>query len=203
MEVSLAGRARRRKGSPESIPTGERRAGGLLGMSSRSVVLVGPMGSGKSTVGRALAARLGLDHVDTDDLVVAAAGCPITEIFARDGERRFRELETEALISALTTPSVVSTGGGIVVDDLNRTHLRTADAFVVWLDGSLDALAARVGSGRGRPLLEGDVRGALKEKIAERGPGYLEVADVRVDTTHMRHVDCVDAIVVAMEGATA
>ena len=64
-------------------------------------------------------------------------------------------------------------------------------------------LTKRVGSGRGRPLLEGDVRAALQEKIAERGPGYLEVADLRVDTTEMRHADCVDAIVAALEGVTA
>lgn len=185
------------------IPTGEWHAGTLLDMISRPVVLVGPMGSGKSTVGRALAARLGVEHVDTDAMVVESAGRPISEIFEHEGEMRFREFETEALVSVLATPLVVSTGGGIVVDDHNRAILHSSDAFVVWLDGSLDALAARVGSGRGRPLLQGDVRSALREKIAERSPGYREVADVRVDTTHMRHGDCVDAIVAAMEGVTA
>lgn len=161
------------------------------------------MGSGKSTVGRALARRLGARHVDTDQLVVEAAGCSIPEIFEREGEARFRELESEALASALTPASVVSTGGGIVVTDANRTRLRADDCFVVWLDGSIDALTARVGSGRGRPLLQDDVRASLQEKIAERSPGYLDVADVRVDTTQMRHADCVDAIVAAMEGVRA
>ncbi|MEZ5244729.1 MAG: shikimate kinase [Acidimicrobiales bacterium] len=172
-------------------------------MSSRAIVLVGPMGSGKSTVGRALARRLEMSHVDTDELVVEAAGAPIDEIFEHDGEERFRELETEALGEALASPAVVSTGGGIVVTAANRELLRNVDAFVVWLDGSIDALTARVGSGRGRPLLQGDVRAALRDKIDERNPGYLEVADLRVDTTSMRHVDCVDAIVAAMEGAPA
>jgi shikimate kinase len=172
-------------------------------MSSRSVVLVGPMGSGKSTVGRALARRLETTHVDTDDLVVQAAGMSIEEIFERDGEEHFRTLETAALAGALASPAVVSTGGGIVVTPANRTLLHSADAFVVWLDGSIDALTARVGSGRGRPLLQGDVRAALRAKIDERNPGYLEVADLRVDTTAMRHVDCVDAIVAAMEGVSA
>lgn len=172
-------------------------------MSSRTVVLVGPMGSGKSTVGRALAQRLGMVHVDTDDLVTEAADASIEEVFARDGESRFRALETAALTEALATPAVVSTGGGIVVAPANRTLLQDSEAFVVWLDGSIDALTARVGSGRGRPLLQGDVRAALREKIVERAPGYLEVADLRVDTTAMRQVDCVDAIVAAMEEVSA
>ena len=185
------------------IPVGEWRTGSLLVVPSRSVVLVGPMGSGKSSVGRALAARLGTRHVDTDALVVDSAGCRIPEIFEREGEARFRELESVALVDALATPSVVSTGGGIVVSERNRSLLNTADAFVVWLDGSIDVLVARVGSGRGRPLLQGDVRASLQERIAERAPGYLEVADLRVDTTQMRHADCVDAIVAAMEGVSA
>jgi shikimate kinase len=161
------------------------------------------MGSGKSTVGRALASRIGVAHVDTDDLVSKEAGCSIPEIFDRDGEDRFRELESAALARALSARSVVSTGGGIVVSESNRTRLQDSDAFVVWLDGSIDALTQRVGSGRGRPLLQGDVRSTLQEKIVERAPGYLEVADLRVDTTQMRHVDCVDAIVAAMEGVSA
>ncbi len=161
------------------------------------------MGSGKSTVGRALASRIGVAHVDTDDLVSKEAGCSIPEIFDRDGEDRFRELESAALARALSARSVVSTGGGIVVSGSNRTRLQDSDAFVVWLDGSIDALTQRVGSGRGRPLLQGDVRSTLQEKIVERAPGYLEVADLRVDTTQMRHVDCVDAIVAAMEGVSA
>lgn len=161
------------------------------------------MGSGKSTVGRALAHRLGVDHVDTDEMITVRAGCSIPEIFDRHGEARFRELETDALAEALGSSAVVSTGGGVVVAEPNRTRLREADAFVVWLDGSIDVLVARVGSGQGRPLLGGDVRRSLQEKIAERNPGYLEVADLRVDTTEMSHADCVDAIVAALEGVSA
>ncbi len=161
------------------------------------------MGSGKSTVGRALARRLGVGHVDTDVLVAQAAGRTIPEIFETDGEDRFRALETEALESALESPAVISTGGGIVVTDANRALLQSSPAFVVWLDGSIDALAKRVGSGRNRPLLVGDVRTALADKVAERRPGYLAVAALRVDTTEMRHADCVDAIVAAMKEVPA
>lgn len=171
-------------------------------MSQRSVVLVGPMGSGKSTVGRALGLRLGMPHIDTDSTVESLASASIPQIFERDGEDAFRALETEALQRCLDgSPAVISTGGGIVVTAANRDLLRTCAALVVWLDGSIDALAKRVGSGRGRPLLAGgDVRTTLAEKIAERAPGYLDVADVRVDTSEMRHQDCVDAIVAALDG---
>ena len=170
-------------------------------MSQRSVVLVGPMGAGKSTVGRALAIELGMSHVDTDDTVELLASSTIPRIFERDGEAAFRVHETEALELSLGGPAaVISTGGGIVTTDVNRSMLQESDALIVWLDGSIDALARRVGSGRGRPLLEGDVREALATKMAERAPGYLEVADLRVDTSQMRHKDCVDAIVAALEG---
>lgn len=192
-----------RQGHSKPIPVGRWGAGSLCAVESRSIVLVGPMGSGKSTVGRALARRLRISHLDTDSMVVESSGCAIPEIFERDGEERFRELETAALNAALVSRSIVSTGGGIVVNEANRTRLQAKDTFVVWLDGSIDALVERVGSGRGRPMLGGDVRASLRQKITERSPGYLEVADVRVDTTQMRHTDCVDAIVAAVEGVSA
>lgn len=173
-------------------------------MSPRGVVLVGPMGSGKSSVGRALAARLGLAHVDTDDMVTHRAGRSIPDIFDTDGEAAFRDLESVALRDALAgSPLVVSTGGGVVTNESNRVLLIDAPALVVWLDGTLDALARRVGTGRGRPLLGDDVRATLREKVRERSPGYLEVADLRIDTSEMRHEDCVAAIVAALEGVSA
>ncbi|MEM7143418.1 MAG: shikimate kinase [Actinomycetota bacterium] len=172
-------------------------------MNTRSIVLVGPMGSGKSSVGRALARRLRMRHIDTDDLVERRARRSIEEIFASDGEGTFRALETEELRDALDATAVISTGGGIVVTPENRRLLIDAHAFVVWLDGSIDALLARVGSGAGRPLLGDDVRVSLQRKVDDRAPGYLEVADLRIDTSEMRHADCVDAILAALEGVTA
>lgn len=166
----------------------------------RHVVLVGPMGSGKSAVGRALARRLRRDHVDIDDLVVAGAGRAIAEIFDRDGEPTFRALESEALGAALDGPAVViSTGGGIVLADDNRHLLTAGHTTVVWLDATVEALLDRVGDGRDRPLLRGNVRDRLAATVATREPLYAEVADLRVDTTRLSCTDVVDEIVAALE----
>lgn len=142
-------------------------------------------------------------HIDTDDLVERRTGRTIAEIFDTDGEAAFRALETAELRRALGATAVVSTGGGIVVSDENRRLLRASPALVVWLDGSIDSLVQRVGSGQGRPLLGDDVRAALQEKVAARADGYLEVADLRLDTSEMRRADCVDAIVAAMDAVSA
>jgi len=142
------------------------------------------MGSGKSTVGRELAKRLGLHHRDTDAAIVHRSGRSISEIFADSGEAEFRRLESRILAEVLAGPvTVVSTGGGIVMEESNR-GLLTAP-FVVWLDAGVDALEKRVRGGRGRPLLDGDVRSNLEAKVAERNPHYREVADLRVDTSAM------------------
>ena len=169
-------------------------------MASRLVVLVGPMGSGKSTVGRALAHRMGIGHIDTDDIVVDRLGRPIEEVFATDGEATFREAESAALSAALDgIDAVVSTGGGIVMAPDNRRALETSTAFVVWLDASVATLMRRVGDGAGRPVLTGDVRGALTATVEDRKPRYREVADLRIDTSNLSHSECVDEIVAALQ----
>ena len=162
-----------------------------------SVVLVGPMGSGKSTVGRALADRLGLSHTDTDEIVVEASGRTIPEIFKSEGEAGFRALEHEALCRALAGGTgVISTGGGMVTSEDNRLTLGQCKALVVWLDAPIEVLMDRLGDGAGRPLLAGDdVEGALRIKIAERADAYDQVADFRLDTSDLSPEDCVDFIV--------
>lgn len=168
------------------------------------VVLVGMMGAGKTSVGQALAETLGWPFTDTDDDIVALAGCTIPELFVREGEAGFRRLESQVLARALECPGprVVAVGGGAVVDPANRALLADR-AVVVWLRAGLATLAGRVGAGEGRPML-GDIAGAagagasagspsaavempaqahraLERLLDERAPLYEETARVVVD----------------------
>jgi shikimate kinase len=151
--------------------------------SEQHLVLVGLMGAGKSTVGRACAARLGRDFVDTDDVVVRLAGMTIDELFASEGEPGFRARERTVVadVSASPTPLVIGCGGGTVLDPANRKVLGER-GFVVWLQASVDVLATRVGTGDDRPLLRGDPRAALARLLALREPAYNAVADAKVVT---------------------
>lgn len=142
------------------------------------IVLVGFMGAGKTTVGRALAAWLGRTFVDTDELIAAAAGRSIADIFAEDGEPFFRRLEAEAIIEVLTgAPAVVSLGGGAVGTRAVREAL--AGHRVVFLDVGYDEALARVGADSGRPVL---ARPDLPELYAARQQLYREVASVTVSS---------------------
>jgi shikimate kinase len=166
--------------------------------------LVGMMGSGKSTIGRRCAAKLGRPFVDTDDLVVTLAGMPVAEIFATRGEAAFRAFEKQAVgdITASPEPHVVATGGGAVLDPDNRRRLRDA-GVVVWLRASVDALSRRVGDGARRPLLAGDPRAALTRLETTRAAAYEAVAHLQVDTTD-RDIDAVvNAVLDAFAEATS
>jgi shikimate kinase len=147
----------------------------------RHLVLVGLSGSGKSTVGRLLAERLGLDFVDTDELIVLWEGRSIPEIFEQQGEEAFRALERRAIASAVDgPPAVIATGGGAPIDERNRAALWEGNA-VVWLDAPVAALAARVKVAGGRPLLAGGAEARLAQLRAAREPVYA-LAHVRVLT---------------------
>jgi shikimate kinase len=162
----------------------------------RHLALVGLMGAGKTSVGRRCAERLGRGFVDTDEMVEATTGANVAEIFERDGEPRFRELERRAVADACASPSplVIACGGGVVTDATNRAELR-AHAFVVWLRASPAVLGARVGAGEGRPLLTSDGPGTLERLARVREPSYEAVADAIVDTDD-RDLDWVAAAVV-------
>lgn len=145
------------------------------------VVLVGPMGAGKTTVGELLAARWGVQVRDTDADIVAAQGKEISEIFVDDGEAAFRALEREAVARALAEhDGVLSLGGGAVLDPGTRDLL--AEHTVVFLSVGLTDAVKRVGLGTSRPLLMGNVRGRIKALLDERTPVYESVATFTVDT---------------------
>lgn len=145
-----------------------------------SIVLVGAPGSGKTTVGRLLAAKLGREFIDVDRRIEQVIGKPIAEIFADDGEAHFRELEESATLELIQTEDVVSLGGGAVLSPRVRAALAHHD--VVWLEVSISKATRRVGMNKARPLLLGNVRGRLIELLRERTPLYEEVATSRIDT---------------------
>lgn len=151
---------------------------------ARHIVLVGPMGSGKSTLGRGLATRLGLAFVDVDARIVAAAGCDIPTLFATEGEPGFRQRETRALAEALAgDAAVIATGGGAVLADANRSTMRDAGRVVyLWVDAATQL--ARLAGDTGRPLLATPDRAQrLADLQAIREPLYREVAHLIFDTS--------------------
>ncbi len=162
----------------------------------RHLVLVGLMGSGKSTVARVLSDRLGRRLVDTDSVIEARLGRSVREIFATDGEPAFRDLEAAVLIEALDhpEPSVIAAAGGVVLRADNRLALREAHARVVWLSADPSVLLERVRSGGHRPALDDDAAGTLRRMFETREPLYREVADLIVSIEGRSVNDVVEAI---------
>jgi len=143
------------------------------------IVLVGAPGSGKSTVGALLAARLGVPFRDVDAVIVERIGKSITEIFD-DGEAAFRALEEQLTAELLPLPGVLSLGGGAVLSATTRAALR--DHRVIWLRVGLAQSVKRVGLDTARPLLLGNVRGTLRKLLDERAGLYREVSTQAIDT---------------------
>ena len=156
--------------------------------------LVGMMGSGKSTIGRDLAQRLGVTFHDTDDLVGQRAGMSIAELFETIGVVAFRDLERQAVESVSTATGVIATGGGVVLDeDLRRLMAETG--LVVHLAAPAEVLASRVGTGQGRPLIaEGDTAERLRAIAETRASLYHSVADIVIETAGMAPSDVVDEL---------
>jgi shikimate kinase len=173
----------------------------------RSIVLVGLMGAGKSSIGRRLGAGLGCPFVDADREIEKAAGCTIEEIFERHGEAAFRDGERRVIARLLHDPrQVLATGGGAFMDPRTRAAIRE-QAISVWLRADLDLLVRRTGRRNNRPLLKGkDRRAILQDLIDERYPVYAE-ADVAVDiddsppdVTTNRVRAAIEAFMLAQEG---
>lgn len=148
----------------------------------KTIVLVGLMGAGKSSVGRRVAGRLGLPFHDADHEIEAAAGCSISDLFARYGEPAFRAGERRVMCRLLSGPrAVIATGGGAFIDPETRA-LIAEKAISVWLRADLDLLTKRVMGRDHRPLLkEGDPRAILSGLMEKRNPIYAE-ADLAVDS---------------------
>jgi shikimate kinase len=160
-----------------------------------NVYLVGPMGSGKSAVGRQLARRLGLEFIDSDDEIVARTGVDIAFIFEKEGEAGFRLREADVIDELTRRDGVlVATGGGAVLDAGSRARLRERGR-VVYLRTSVDQQLARTRRSDTRPLLDNpDPRGTLARLLAQRSPLYAEIAEITVDTDGRKVKTVVDQI---------
>lgn len=161
------------------------------------VVLIGPMGAGKTRIGKRVARILGTGFVDTDKVIVAEHG-PVAEIFATQGEPHFRALERAAVVRALEGSEVVALGGGAILDDQTRADL--ADHRVVLVTVAPEAVAPRIADGR-RPLLR-DGLTDWERIYAERRHLYEQLAKLTVDTSH-RPIDAVAQEVAAWAAQTA
>ena len=158
------------------------------------------MGTGKSTVGRRLAHKLGWEFLDTDDEINRVTGQTVRQIFESEGEEVFRQLEHEALVSALqhSSPHIIAGAGGVILRADNRELLQTAK-HVVWLNAPLHVLVERIGhravKGDGhRPLIDGDPAARLEELYAERESLYRGVSSVEIDVEGLQIHEVIDQI---------
>jgi shikimate kinase len=161
----------------------------------QSIVLIGFMGAGKSSAGRALAFKTGLPRFDTDEMISKRFSLPVAEIFAHFGEQKFRDAETETLKQlAGRAPAVIVTGGGIVLRPENVKMLHDLGT-VVSLEADEETLFQRISRRPTRPLLQTEnPRATMMELLRVREPLYRDTADVRLDTSLLAHDELADAI---------
>lgn len=170
----------------------------VASIGSRSIVLVGMMGAGKSSIGKKLAHRLQMNFVDADDEIETAAGMKISEIFERFGEDYFRDGERRVIARLIEgRPMVIATGGGAFINDDTRM-LILEKALSIWLDADLDILVERVSRRSHRPLLKGkNPRQVLHELGAIRNPIYAQ-ANIHIRTDTAPHARAVEIILKAL-----
>lgn len=166
---------------------------------TRPIVLVGLMGAGKSTVGRRLANTLEVDFIDSDNEIMEAAGCSISDIFEGYGEAIFRDLEQRVILRLITgDPCVIATGGGAFIQPTIREAIKQKSTSV-WLKAELPVLVERVSRRDNRPLLmTGDKSDILQKLIDERYPIY-ERADLTIDSNMGTHESVVENIIAALK----
>lgn len=175
-----------------------------MSRSVKSIVLIGMMGAGKSSVGRCLQKRTGLARFDTDEVVASKLGLSISEIFSQHGEDRFREVETQVLVEFASAQSaIIVTGGGIVLREKNVLLLKRLGT-VIWLEADEETLFERATRREGRPLLKTEnPRSTFSQLLHERAPLYARAADIRVNTTNSTHDEVADIILEDIENRTA
>jgi len=159
------------------------------------------MGAGKTTIGKLLSNQLGFNFTDLDRKIEEKSGVKINTIFEIEGEEGFREREYLALNEALAEEKVViSTGGGVVVKDINRSLIQKSEAMVVYLKASLDILVSRLKNDKTRPMLDKDNKQlSLQKLLSEREPLYENLADFIIDTSHLKTNDVLKTITEKME----
>lgn len=169
-------------------------------LAGRTIVMVGMMGAGKSSIGRRLASRLGLPFVDADNEIEQAANATISEIFEAHGEAYFRDGERRVIQRLLDgSPKVLATGGGAFVNPETRAAIRAAGVSV-WLKADRDLILHRVKRRSNRPLLKTADPGAVVDRLlAERNPIYAE-ADIHVQSRDVAHDVVINDIIAALDG---
>ena len=170
-------------------------------MCDRPLILTGFMGSGKSTVGKKMALLLETPFFDLDEVIVNAVGCSINDIFSRDGEAVFRELESFHLQKLLSSgaPSVIATGGGAVIASVNRTIMRKF-SVVVNLKVSLEQVLVRLKGNGDRPLLAGDDAASHAARLLSEREQFYADADIRIDTNGKSVEDVAAEILCSLKG---
>ena len=165
------------------------------------IILVGMMGAGKTTIGKLLSNQLGFNFTDLDRKIEEKSGVKINTIFEIEGEEGFREREYLALNDALAEEKVViSTGGGIVVKEINRSLIQKSEAMVVYLKASLDILVGRLKNDKTRPMLDKDNKQlSLQQHLSKREPFYENLADFIIDTSHLKTNDVLKMIIEKIE----
>ena len=146
------------------------------------IILIGPMGSGKTTIGKSLAQKLSLEFRDTDSVIEQREQKTVSQIFIEDGEDAFRAIEKEVLKEELqSSDTVLALGGGAPISAEGQSALQASESHVVYLDISLANVAPRIGFNRDRPLLLNNPRGQWQTLMEARRPIYESVADTVVD----------------------
>jgi len=165
-----------------------------------NIILVGPMGSGKTTIGRRLSERLNLDFFDSDHEIINTTGVSIDHIFDVEGEKGFRNRESEVIKKLCNIPNIViATGGGAVILEENRKLMKKASS-IIYLSSSVDQILKRTAKSKTRPLLEksNNLRKTITDIVEVRGPLYREVSSLIIDTNGKKLNEVIDEIIEAL-----